>query len=248
MIRHIKYTLLSLALVTVVNAHAQMLIPVKHFDKVIVSPHIQATFIEGDKESVNVEKSTVDKSKIHIEVNGETLRIYLEGAKDIEKNETDYKNGYKEKYSIYTGTVITAVIIYKSLHELSLRGEEVHVCKSVLKGEKFNLKIYGESDVTLNAVSLSELATTIYGESHLKILSGSVKSQKYVAYGEGKINSLAVSGNRSILTAYGEADFKVNVSDEIKITAFGEASVHYKGSPTIKKGLHFGDLNIEKMD
>ncbi len=248
MILHIKYTLLSLALVTVVNTQAQMLTPVKHFDKVIVSPHIQATFVEGDEENVNVEKSTVDKSKIHIEVNAETLRVYLEGAKDIEKNETDYKNGYKEKHSIYKGTVVTAVITYKTLHELSLRGEEDHVCKSVLKGDKFGLKIYGESDVTLNAVNLGELATTIYGESNLKILSGSVKSQRYVAYGEGKINSLAISGNSSSITAYGEADFKVNVSDEIKITAFGEASLHYTGNPVINKGLHFGDLHIEKMN
>ncbi len=216
MTRHIKFTLLSLALLVVINTHAQMLTPVKHFDKVIVSLHIQATFIEGDEESVNVEKITVDKSKIHIEVNGGTLRVYLEGAKDVEKNETDYKNGYKEKHSIYTGTVVTAAITYKTLHELSLRGEEDHVCKSVLKGDKFNLKIYGESDVTLNAVNLSELATTIYGESNLKVLSGFVKSQKYVAYGEGKINSLAISGNSSIITAYGKADFKVNVSDEIK--------------------------------
>lgn len=102
--------------------------------------------------------------------------------------------------------------------------------------------------MTLNAVDLGELATSIYGESNLKILSGSAKSQKYIAYGEGKINSLAISGSTSKITAYGEADFKVNVSDEIKITAFGEASVHYTGNPVINKGLHLGDLHIEKMN
>ena len=134
------------------------------------------------------------------------------------------------------------------MHELSLRGEEDHVCKSVLKGDNFDLAIYGESDVTLNAVNLGELTTAIYGESNLKILSGTVKSQKYVAYGEGKINSLAIKGNSSKITAYGEADFKVNVSDEIKIIAFGEASLHYTGNPVISKGLHFGDLHIEKIN
>lgn len=246
--QHIKYALLSLALLLVINAPAQMLTPVKHFDKVIISPHIQATFIEGNEESVNVEKSTVDKSKLHIEVNGTTLRVYLEGAKDFEKNEKDYKNGYKEKHSIYTGTVVTAVITYKTLQGLSLRGEEDHICKSVLKGDKFSLKIYGESDVTLMAVELNELTATLYGESNLKILAGTAKSQKYVAYGEGKINSLAINSSNSKITAYGEADFKVNVSDEIKITAFGEASLHYTGSPVINKGLHFGDLHIEKMN
>ena len=48
---------------------AQTTTAVNHFNKVIVSPHIQVTFIEGDKESVTIEKSTVSNEKINIELN-----------------------------------------------------------------------------------------------------------------------------------------------------------------------------------
>jgi len=227
---------------------AQSVIQVSHFDKVIVSPHIEVTFIEGNEEKVIIENSTVSEDKINIKVNGKTLRIYLDDAKEVDKTETINENGNKVKRPVYTGTVVSATVIYKTLEELSVRGEETFVCKSVLKGEKFRLKIYGESEVYLNEVSLEELRTTIYGESNLVIKAGSVKEQKYIAYGESTVNSLAINNNTTKITVYGESNFQLNVSDEIKLTAYGEASVEYKGNPTITKGLHFGEIKINKID
>src|SRR6476619_7447719 len=89
---------------------AQTTTAVNHFNKVIVSPHIQVTFIEGDEESVTIEKSTVNNEKINIEVNGKTLRIYLDGAKEVTKNEVVYEDGHKVKRPIYNGTVVTATV------------------------------------------------------------------------------------------------------------------------------------------
>jgi hypothetical protein len=50
------------------------------------------------------------------------------------------------------------------------------------------------------------------------------------------------------VTAYGEAEFRVNVSDRIKITAFGEAKLRYRGSPAIVKGIHIGEVDLQKLD
>jgi hypothetical protein len=227
---------------------AQTTTTVNHFNKVIVSPHVQVTFIEGNEESVTVEKSTVSNEKINIEVNGKTLRIYLDGAKEVTKSEAVYEDGHKVKRPIYKGTVVSAIVTYKTLNDLSVRGEETQVCKSLLKGNKFRLKIYGESRVFLNEVSLGELRTTTYGESYLEIKSGSITAQKYIAYGESKINSLGIKSNTMKITAYGEADFRVSVSDEIKITAFGDATLEYRGNPGITRGLNIGDLQIDKID
>ncbi len=221
---------------------------IAHFEKIIISPYIQATFVEGDKEEINIENCTVDKNKLHIEVNNKTLWVYLEGAKQIPKNETTYENGYKEKHSIYHGTVVTATITYKMLTDLSIRGEETQVCKSPISADKFYLKIYGESKVTMNEVNFGELHTKLYGESTLEIKSGTIKEQRYASYGESKINTIAVNGRTGYITAYGEADFIMNASDKIKMTAFGEAKLHYKGDPEIVKGLHFGEIQIEKIE
>lgn len=221
---------------------------VDHFNKIIISPHIQVTFVQGDEEKVSIEKSSVSNDKLNIEVSGKTLRIYLDDAKEVTKNEMVYEDGRETKRPIYKGTIVIATVTYKTLDELSVRGEEDMLCKSLLKGDEFRLKLYGESHMVLNEVSLGNLNTTTYGESALEIKSGSITDQKYTAYGESRINSHGITGNTVKITAYGEADFQVNVKDEIKITSFGNAKLKYKGNPTITKGINIGGVEIAKID
>ncbi|MBE7178213.1 MAG: DUF2807 domain-containing protein [Mucilaginibacter polytrichastri] len=247
MINHFRYLLAFLFLLPLAGASAQTK-SVNPFTKIIVSQHVQATFVEGDKESVTIEKCTVDPGKLHIESDGGVLRVHLEGAKDIEKNEKVTRNGQTERRSLYTGTVVTATITYKTLRELSIRGGETQLCKSPIKGDDFRITVYGESNVTFSSVQLEKLQGVLYGESTLEFQSGSIGDQRYTAYGEGVINSLAVKGNSARLMAYGEAVFRMNVSGQITIKALGEAKLEYKGNPSISKGLHIGDLHISKLD
>jgi hypothetical protein len=233
---------------TITHSVAQKNYPVNEFDKVIVSPHIQVTFVAGDEESVRIESNSVSSDKLNIEVNNKTLRIYLDSAKEYTRNRKT-SHGYEQyKTPVYQGTVVTAVVTYKTLNELSLRGEENHVCKSPLNGGVFKMWIYGESEVTLNEVNLDELVTVFYGESDLFIKAGSIRHQKYTSYGESKVNSYNITGRTSKVTSYGEADFKLNVSDEIKLVAFGETKLHYKGNPVISKKINMGELEIDKVD
>ena len=238
-------SVLATQAITSVSAQTTML---NHFDKVIVSPYIQVTLVQGNQESVTINDIHVDTSKLHIEVNGQTLRIYLTGAKDVPKYEKHYSDGYKDTHPLYQNTSVVATITYKNLNTLSIRGEETQLCESPISGDDFRLRIYGESNVIFNEVNLQSMETTMYGEGSLEVKSGSVKDQKYLCYGEGKINSMAITGNTSRITAYGEADFTVNVSDRIKVTAYGDARVHYRGNPEIVKGIHIGDMTIDKLD
>src|SRR6187399_1535164 len=96
-----KIYLIVLLLFAIKITNAQTTIKVDHFDKVIVSPHIEVTFIEGNEEKVTIDKSTVSADKINIEVHGKTLRIYLDDAKEVEKTQTVYENGNKVKRHIY---------------------------------------------------------------------------------------------------------------------------------------------------
>ncbi len=246
--RNLKFYVSILSIFLYTPTFAQSSTEVSHFDKVIISPHIQVTFVEGNKECVTIEKSTVSNEKIKIGVNNNTLRIYLEGAKEITKSKKVNNNGYKEKEPLYKGTVVVATVTYKTLDNLSVRGEETILCKSPLKGDKFKLKIYGESEVVLNKVHLGELQTTLYGESHLEIKSGDIKNQHYTSYGDSKVNSLGIQGNTSQITAFGEPGFKLNVTNEIKITSYGEANLNYRGNPSITKGINIGNAHIDKID
>ena len=226
----------------------QKIIAVDHFNKVIISPHIQVTFVQGDKEQIQIENSTVSISKLNVEVKGKTLRIYLDNAKEITKNEKVKENGYKRSKSIYKGTVLTVIVTYTSLKELSLRGEEKFVCESPLTGDRFRLKIYGESQVYLHQVNLEELQASIYGESFLEIKSGRIDKQKFTAYGETKINALGIQNKETKIVAYGEGNYRVNVSNKLKVTAYGEATIAYEGRPNVDKGIIIGDATIRRIN
>ena len=231
-----------------VTANAQTRL-VGHFTKVIISPYIQVVFVQGETESVAVNDIIVDSGNLHIEVQNNTLRVYLDGAKDIPKYEKTYnQDGRTQTNRLYPNHAVVATVTYKSLEALSLRGEETHLIKSPLNADKFTLRVYGESKVTFAEMHVRELSTVMYGESTLEIKAGSAEEQYFTCYGEGKINTTAITGRESKLTAYGEAEFKMNVSDRIKITAFGAAKVRYMGNPNIVKGLHFGELDLQKIN
>lgn len=247
MVRIIFY-LTTLTFLFIETAFAQDIRAVEHFDKVIISPHIQVTLVEGAEEKVTIESNKVADEKLNIEVNGKTLRIYLEDAKEVTKDTIVYENGIKMKRPIYKGTIITATITYKTLNDISVRGEETLVCESLLKGNNFGLTIYGESHILLYEVNLKKLQTTIYGESVLEIKSGNIQHQKYTAYGESVVNALDIASEGVKITAYGEAKFKINASKKIKITSYGEASLSYSGDAEINKGINIGGVKIKKED
>ncbi len=240
---------LIMSLISVITGYGQSkTIAVDHFDKVIVSPHIQVTFVAGDNETVTIENARLPHEKINIEVEGKTLHIYLDGAKMITKTETVKQDGWKHKKSIYKGTQVTAKVTYKELAALSVRGEEVIQCVSPIHQEDFQLTSYGESKITMNVLKVSSLKVTMYGESHLDILEGAAENQKFTVYGEGQINTLGLNTNNTKITAYGESTFRIHVKDKLKVTAFGEATVAYNGNPSVHRGIIIGEATIHKIN
>lgn len=227
---------------------AQTIKTVQPFNKVIISPHIETTFVQGDEESVTILESTEPEDKINIEVDGNTLRVYLDDAKETTKHEKVTINGVKRKVPIYKGKVLTIQVTYKDIDELSLRGEQKTLCKSIIKTADFTLKIYGESQVTFNEVKFMDLDASIYGESELTIEQGVIDNQQITVYGESVINLVEIDNKTSKLKAYGEAEFNIQASERIKFTAYGEAQLRYKGTANVDKGLSFGDSKITRLD
>lgn len=221
-------------------SHAQT-ISVDHFRKATISPYIQVTFVQGDEESVTINNIIIDSSKLHVEVHGGMLRMYLDGAKEVPHTGQDY-------HRLYPDHAVIATVVYRKLDALSLRGSETFLCQSPLSADQFTLRVYGESTVIFNEVHIDRMRTTTYGESSLVIKAGAVHVQHYTCYGEGKINTTAIAGQEARVTAYGESEFAVNVSDRIKITAFGEARLRYMGTPAIVKGIHVGEMDLKRID
>ncbi len=221
---------------------------VKSFEEVIISPHIEVVFEKADTQSVVIENIDVSYDKLNVEVKGKTLHIYLDDAKVYTKSKKVKTDDYKGKHALYDGTIVSAKVYYTDLELVSLRGEETHKLTSKLTGDEFKLNIYGEPKVYVSDIDLDEFQATLYGEGYLEVEQGSAQRQKIVSYGESEVNTLGVNNNSAKVTAYGEGRVRLAVSDDLKVTAYGEASVHYKGNPTVNKGLVIGEARIHKMN
>jgi len=230
------------------NSVAQKVKAVETFDKVIISPHVKVTFVKGDTESVAIENCEVDTDKVNIISKGKTLRVFLDGAKEVTKNEKDSAYGDNAKRPIYKGTILTVVITYKTIQDLSVRGEETILFKGKLEQDRFGLTIYGTCKIYMDEVQLKNMHTTVYGESYLEIKSGDITEQKFVAYGESKVNALAINNHVTKATLYGESQLQLNVADLIKVTSFGDSRIGYKGDPEIKNALHIGKTKIYRIN
>lgn len=217
---------------------------VSGFDSVVVSPHISVTFKQGDKESVVVESITEPMEKFNLEVKNNTLSLFLKDARITTKNKKEKTEHYTRSNPIYKGTVAVLTVTYKNINDLDLRGEEKFLFESTIDTESLRLKIFGESEVVMNNVSLRSLQATLYGESNLEILRGDVGKQKITAYGETTVNTQNVESKETKLTAYGSGTFQLNVADRLKITSFGEATIVYKGNPDVDRGIVIGETSI----
>ncbi|WP_419212882.1 head GIN domain-containing protein [Maribacter sp. X9] len=220
---------------------------VKTFDKIIVSPHIAVNLIEGDEEGVVIENAKVDMDKINVEVEGNTLRVYLDGAEMVTKSERVSSDKWRGNKPLYSGTMATATITYRTLKNLSVRGEEIVQSKTPLKSDDFKMSLYGEVKVYFDSVSINELTVAIYGSSYLEIGDGNVDRQVYRAYGESEVNTVGMDANETKITAYGESNFRVNVSDRLKVTCYGETNVNYTGSAQVDRGIIIGEARVRKI-
>ncbi|MFP4845421.1 head GIN domain-containing protein [Winogradskyella sp. PE311] len=246
--KNLKHILIITLVILGQSLKAQSKKTVDAFNKVIISPHIETTFVQGDEESVTILENTLSNDIVNIEVNNGTLRVYLDDAKMTTKQEKRVENGMKMKVPIYKGKVLTVKVTYKTIDDLSLRGEQSIVCDSSIEVDEFRLKIYGESEVTFNAMNVKNLSADIYGESQLVIKKGVIDYQRITAYGEGEINVVDVKNRKGKYRALGEAIFRVNTSEHIKFTAFGEAELYYKGNPEIDRGFGVGASTIDQIN
>ena len=246
----LKLIIIVCAVFVIQNSRAQerTITLTNNFDKIIVSPHIEAIFIHGTKPSIEVQSMTVSVEKLQYEIINNTLQVYLEGAKTVTESEKIENNGWKQKIPIYKNTVAKVKITYTSVDKFSLRGEEKITFVSPLDQEKCTLRIYGESEVLIKEAKLDNLRVAIYGESNLIIESGEIAKQRITAYGSSKMRSLSVDSKEAKITAYGEGTYQFNVSDRLKVTSYGEANVLYKGNPDVKKGIVIGESTIRRVN
>jgi hypothetical protein len=241
-----KCLLLAVAGITSIVSYGQEITQdLKSFNKIVASPRINLILQHGQQENIRLVYSDVNPDKINIEVKGNTLRIYLDDARVVEKTTRIHP---RSRASIYQGVSITAYVTYRELKHLEIRGQQELTCKDPLSAKKFTLKAYGQNEIRLASVTTDYLKTNLYGDNDLKIKGGRAEYQKYKLFGENKIDARELKSYSATTTIFGESKIRLTTQDELKVTAFGDSKVGYNGDAHVNRGLIFGRTEITKLN
>jgi hypothetical protein len=215
------------------------------FNKIIASPKVNVILQKGSTESIRLQYAHVSASDINIEVQGNTLKIYLDGSKVTEKMDRINRN---HKRSRYSDAVVTAYVTYTNLRHIEIRGDQELTCNDGIEAEKFRLKAYGENNITLASVNCEYVKMQLYGQNSLRIKEGKAEYQKYKLYGENRIDTQGLKSYATLATIYGQSRVRLNSQDALRINAFGEADIAFRGNANVSKGWIFGKANIRRIE
>jgi len=217
------------------------------FDKIVVSPLVSMVLTKGVRESVRLDYENIQPDKVNCVVKGKTLSIYLDDAKYNVKQRKWKENGRTHRQPIYRGVKVTAYVTYRELKGLQVRGEEDVTCTGPLTSKKFNLRIYGESRVTLAALQTDYLKAALFGENSLIIQSGKVNTQRFRLFGENTIDTGQLKCKNISTSIFGESKLNIFASNQLKVTTLGQSEILYAGNARLNRRLVLGEANISRV-
>jgi hypothetical protein len=238
------FSLLMILACVALCSHAQEIQKdLKPFKRIIASPRVNLILNKGDHESIRLVYHNVEEGKINIEVSSKTLHLYLDGARKVEKM-TRIHGRYDHNRPMYKGVSITAYVTYTDLESLEIRGNQELTCSDPIESDEFRLRAYGENEITLASLKTEFFKASLYGQNDLKIKKGRVIEQKYKLYGENKINTEEMKSAFASASIFGEGNVRINSSEEVRVDAFGEPSIHVNGGARVNRRLIFGKTDI----
>lgn len=221
-------------------------VKVDSFNKVVVSPYIQAEFKEGEQESVSVEALTISSDKMNIEVTDNTLKVYLHKAEAQVDLNSDQSINWEDE-SVYKGTIAKITITYKSLKKLALVGAEDFTFMEKIEEEDINLKLIGKTKLRIQEANIQDFSITSFGKNYLEINSGVVPYQNITVFGEDELCLQGVQNEITDMKSLGNSKIKLNVSKRLNVTSMGNSHIQYKGDAKVVKGIVIGNSKIERM-
>ena len=216
------------------QSRAAQTIDLPPFEKIVTGPRIALTLVQGDTEQAQFAFDGIDADRLNYEVKNGTLHIYLDYARNIEKQKKVEGEWGEYKTGIYTGGRVLATVTYRTITKLVTKGEEDIMVDGSLADESFKLKVFGDSRVNLEEVNTNRFKVKMYGDCELTIDSGSAEHQKYTLYGDHFIDIENVKSRKVKSTMFGDTEMRVN-ADALRFTALGTADIHCQGDTAVRK-------------
>lgn len=218
------------------------------FDQIVLGPYIELNLIEGDEEHIQIEAENIDTGLINIIVKHGKLRIYLDNAKYLPRNETSLKGKDKYIHEMYQDVQIYATVTFRELVSLAVISEEIISCQGSIKNTSFKLRTIGETKVFFENIEVEKLKIKSIGENEISIASGKAMACKTKLIGENKVGIVQIEANTAKFSSIGENRIECNTEEKLRILTIGESEFVQYGKANIQKGFRIGENDFIYAD
>ncbi|MBZ9629724.1 DUF2807 domain-containing protein [Salegentibacter sp. LM13S] len=226
-----KKLCLSLLLIVINHQiHSQSKINVDAFKELELNSGINVSLIQDGQEFIRL-SDNLTKEDIEIKVIDGKLKILSK----------EQSLGFNRLDSVHL------IIHYKSLSHISVIGNEKVSFEGMHKGSGLEIKLFDNSNLSLNEVKLDNLQVYTYGDSFLLIENGYSEEAVYRCYSSSKINTIHMESDLSKVVSFGSNFIRVNASELLDITSYGDTKIDYIGDLRLKKGIIDGRLKVKKI-
>ncbi|MFP2996697.1 head GIN domain-containing protein [Spongiivirga sp. MCCC 1A20706] len=201
------------------------------YDQVRVAGFFDVELVSGDEGKLTVEAEENLLEYIITEVNGSSLKIYVE-------------KGYNLRTTWNKGIRVT--VPFEDLDMVTLSGSGDVVSKDVIKASNFTTGVSGSGDVNLK-LDVNTLEGKVTGSGDLR-LDGSTNDAEYFVTGSGDIYAFSVKAQDVSAKVTGSGDIRAHCDGYLTARITGSGDIRYTGNPKKEDSKVTGSGDIERAN
>jgi hypothetical protein len=221
------------------------------FDKVELSGSMDVVLERGNAEGVRIETQNLDTRQVLTEVQGRTLKVYME--KGAEKNMRNVRTkvfvtfrNLSEIDRSGSGNLLVLSDLSAPRFTFSSSGSGNLSCKGSIQADQISFRGSGSGNTDLAGFQTDLLNLSQSGSGNLKISGGRARNINLETSGSGNIDAFGLNSEVCMVKQSGSGNLHISTSESLEVSMHGSGNVLYKGSPNVRRTSHSGSGSITK--
>jgi hypothetical protein len=199
------------------------------YDGIKISGFFDVNLVAGKEGKITIKGEENLLSSIKVEVEDNTLKIYIESFKNIRPS---------------SGKDIQITVPFEKISNVALSGSGNIQSKDVIKSDKLLAKLSGSGNFNL-AIDSNEFELNLSGSGNVN-LRGTADNFTTKLSGSGDIDAGSLKSKNVDVNVSGSGNSKVTCNEKLTARVSGSGNIKYAGNPEKRDVKVSGSGNITK--
>lgn len=199
------------------------------YDAIKIGGSFDVNLVAGKEGNITIKGEENLVSAIKVEVEENTLKIYVEKGTQIRKS---------------IGHKIEITIPFEKINAVSLAGSGDITTKDKIKNDKFAVKLAGSGNFKLD-IDSNDVEVSVSGSGNVK-LKGNTTNLITKLAGSGDINTTELKSKNVDANVSGSGNSRVSCAEKLTARVSGSGNIKYDGNPEKRDVKVSGSGNISK--